>query len=438
MKHHDCEESFIMGLLFSRWRKKESLGEVLELLEKDIEALHSSQQRTENLRKKFIGSLILYSVLLYIVAALVCYFYDFPKSWKAKAVRSIPLLVFPILVYLLKRVLHYIFVQRISKNARRLEELKDKKRQVLEEVKEKETYKTAKDLLDKYDPNSEVVKVERKEKPSSTPARGVQSPSASMGTELRQRNILPKGESPEAPLQRTISEPSLAESPGQINQSEDRKNSNQTPVEPRKSSSLMNIPSNSSGAASPLSPGTPHRVVSPVPMPRPAQPILPRERTAMDKLVEYLVGDGPNNRYALICSQCCSHNGMALKEEFEYTAFRCCYCYHLNPAKKHRPTAPKLDYDTWTSPRQTSGQGTGMRHRKPTNSVQAMLEKTKVTQKGDEPSSVKEEDVLNGDDAAVENIAGKMQSEQKIDERDAETTNSSENNLQEKDCDQEN
>lgn len=65
-----------------------------------------------------------------------------------------------------------------------------------------------------------------------------------------------------------------------------------------------------------------------------------------------------------------------------------------------------------------------------------MLEKTNVTQKGDEPSSVKEEDVLNGDDAAVENIAGKMQSEQKIDERDAETTNSSENNVQEKDCDQ--
>ena len=34
--------------------------------------------------------------------------------------------------------------------------------------------------------------------------------------------------------------------------------------------------------------------------------------------MEYLVGDGPNNRYALICSQCHSHNGMALKEEFEY------------------------------------------------------------------------------------------------------------------------
>ena len=58
-------------------------------------------------------------------------------------------------------------------------------------------------------------------------------------------------------------------------------------------------------------------------------------------------------------------------------AFRCCYCYHLNPARKQRPTAPKLDYDTWTPPRQVSGvgAGAGVRHRKPTNSVQAMLEK---------------------------------------------------------------
>ena len=39
------------------------------------------------------------------------------------------------------------------------------------------------------------------------------------------------------------------------------------------------------GAASPLPPGTPRRVASPGPMPRPAQPILPRERTAMDKVI---------------------------------------------------------------------------------------------------------------------------------------------------------
>ena len=66
----------------------------------------------------------------------------------------------------------------------------------------------------------------------------------------------------------------------------------------------------------------------------------------MDKMVEYLVGDGPSNRYALICKQCQSHNGMALKEEFEYIAYRCCYCYHWNPARKERPVAPKLPAGT--------------------------------------------------------------------------------------------
>ena len=54
-------------------------------------------------------------------------------------------------------------------------------------------------------------------------------------------------------------------------------------------------------------------------------------------MVEYLVGDGPNNRYALICCKCHSHNGMCLRDEFEYMTFRCAYCYHMNPAHKSKP-----------------------------------------------------------------------------------------------------
>ena len=57
--------------------------------------------------------------------------------------------------------------------------------------------------------------------------------------------------------------------------------------------------------------GTPQGPVLP-------RPVLPRERGTMDRILEYLVGDGPQNRYALICRCCHSHNGMALKEEFEY------------------------------------------------------------------------------------------------------------------------
>lgn len=40
----------------------------------------------------------------------------------------------------------------------------------------------------------------------------------------------------------------------------------------------------SSGALSPMSQGVPRPPGSPVPIPKPAKPILPRERTAMDKV----------------------------------------------------------------------------------------------------------------------------------------------------------
>ena len=65
--------------------------------------------------------------------------------------------------------------------------------------------------------------------------------------ELRQRNVLPKVESPGAPLQQTISEPTLAESPSQSKQSGDSNKVNQQATEPRKSNSLMNISASSAG-----------------------------------------------------------------------------------------------------------------------------------------------------------------------------------------------
>ena len=55
-------------------------------------------------------------------------------------------------------------------------------------------------------------------------------------------------------------------------------------------------------------------------MPR---PVLPRERGVVDRFIEYLIGDGPSNRFALVCRRCESHNGMALKEEFPYLGEQC-------------------------------------------------------------------------------------------------------------------
>ncbi|MGH0126284.1 UNVERIFIED_CONTAM: hypothetical protein FKN15_027270 [Acipenser sinensis] len=142
----------------------------------------------------------------------------------------------------------------------KLEELKAQKKKILEEVMEKETYKTAKLILERFDPDS------KKKNETCKFYRAMQGYSARLIFKYR---LHPPG----PPLARAI---------------------------------------------------------------------LPRERGVMDRVVEFLVGDGPQNRYALVCQQCFSHNGMALKEEFEYVAFRCAYCYFLNPARKTRPQAPRL------------------------------------------------------------------------------------------------
>ena len=287
-----------MGAIFSRWRKKHSTLEVLNGLEKEIESLENVKRTNLERQKKIIGSLILYSVLLYIGTAVFFYFYQWQRDWKHRIVYLTPLLIFPVIVWLVKRFLHWYFVKRISKNELALEELKNKKKAILEEVMEKETYKKAKEILEKFDPDR-FKKLEDTSNAvqSQTPVVKETPQNASSG--LRQRKPLSTGPTP------LTGTPHLP--PGSLHQR------NQLNVQ-----------------------GTPRGP----PLPR---PILPRDRSSTERLMEYLVGDGPQNRYALICKGCHSHNGMALKEEFDFIAFRCCYCYYFNPARKQKPQAPRVE-----------------------------------------------------------------------------------------------
>lgn len=89
--------------------------------------------------------------------------------------------------------------------------------------------------------------------------------------------------------------------------------------------------------------------------PRTPFPILNQQhKGVLEKMVDYIIGDGPQNRFAMICKQCFGHNGMALEEEYEYMTFRCAYCNYLNPSKKSRPVGPKLPmYSTTPQPATT-------------------------------------------------------------------------------------
>ncbi|CAI5656030.1 endoplasmic reticulum junction formation protein lunapark-A [Oreochromis aureus] len=320
-----------MGAVVSRWRAKPSTVEILEGIDKDIQVLEEYSEKNQRQLKIWVGRLLLYSSLLYLITCVVVYFWYLPEQLMGRLILSLPFLIVPLLVWLLRKLLIKIFSRRTEKNNEKLEDLKAQKRKILEEVMETETYKNAKMILERFDPDCKKnIELE------STPVAPQITPKP--GQELRHRNVIPK--TPPVvvnPASEAAARPPLASRPTYPGRS-----SHSAPGGPPERS-LSAIAAQQSLMRKPVTPGTPVPGVGMHPPGPPlARPVIPRERGAMDRVIEYLVGDGPQNRYALICQQCLSHNGMALKEEFEYIAFRCAYCYFLNPARKTRPQAPKL------------------------------------------------------------------------------------------------
>ncbi|XP_038576462.1 endoplasmic reticulum junction formation protein lunapark-A [Micropterus salmoides] len=320
-----------MGAVISWWKAKPSTVEILEGIDKDIQILEEYSEKYQRQLKIWVGRLLLYSSLLYLITCIVVYFWYLPEQLMGRLILSLPFLIFPLLVWILRKMLIIIFSRRTEKNNDKLEDLKAQKRKILEEVMETETYKNAKMILERFDPDSN-----KKIELGSSPVGPQMTPKP--GQELRQRNVIPKTPTVVVnPASGAAARPPLSSGPTYPGRS-----SHSAPGGPPERT-LSAIAAQQGLMRKPVTPGTPVSGIGMHPPGPPlARPVLPRERGAMDRFIEYLVGDGPQNRCALICQQCLSHNGMALKEEFEYVAFRCAYCYFLNPARKIRPQAPRL------------------------------------------------------------------------------------------------
>ncbi|XP_063256548.1 endoplasmic reticulum junction formation protein lunapark isoform X2 [Prinia subflava] len=317
-----------MGALISRWRAKPSTVEVLEKIDKDIKRLEEFREKNQRLQKLWVGRLLLYSSLLYLITCLIVYLWCLPDEWTARLTMTLPFFAFPLIIWCIRTLLIFFFSKRTERNNDALEDLKSQKKKILEEVMEKETYKTAKLILERFDPGSSAKETE-------LPSAGT-SATPRPGQEIRQRTAAQRNAStpPATPKQGSPKSP-LAASPNLQRETPAPSGLPERAAGPSLQSSVL--------PRRPASPATsvPGMGLHP-PGPPLARPVLPRERGVVDRVIEYLVGDGPQNRYALICQQCFSHNGMALKEEFEYIAFRCAYCFFLNPARKTRPQAPRL------------------------------------------------------------------------------------------------
>ncbi|XP_044531431.1 endoplasmic reticulum junction formation protein lunapark-like [Gracilinanus agilis] len=181
-----------MGGLFSLWRAKPSAVEVLENIDKEIQALEEFREKNQRLQKLWVGRLIPYSSILYLFTCLVVYSWYLPEEFTARLTMTLPFFAFLLIIWTIRTVLIFFFSKRRERNNEALDDLKSQKKKVLEEVMEKETYKTAKLILERFDPDSRKAK-------ELQPISLGEAATAGPGQEIRQRTMAHRNLSPSTP-----------------------------------------------------------------------------------------------------------------------------------------------------------------------------------------------------------------------------------------------
>nr|KAF6495645.1 lunapark, ER junction formation factor [Rousettus aegyptiacus] len=196
-----------MGGVFSRWRTKPSTVEVLENIDKEIQALEEFREKNQRLQKLWVGRLILYSSILYLFTCLIVYLWYLPDEFIARLAMTLPFFAFPLIIWSIRTVLIFFFSKRTERNNEALDDLKSQKKKILEEVMEKETYKTAKLILERFDPES------KKAKEFEPPSAGA-AVTARPGQEIRQRTAAQRNLSPTPASSSQGPPPQVPVSPG--------------------------------------------------------------------------------------------------------------------------------------------------------------------------------------------------------------------------------
>jgi len=295
-----------MGAVSSIW-KKETVEQALERLEKRITKLEYRQRTSYLSRKKAVSALLLYSIIVEVVIAVWYYLHKKPEVLFEKLIHASPLLLFPILAFLLKHGITFYYYRRIISDEASLVKLRAALKTKLDERKKATDFDATQKLLSKYEKLVDSKEVNGRDSPGKK-----ERPSTSQNkanTSADNSNTTPsKLQSPPS---------SLRHRPAQ--QTNDEQQQLPSPVQQQ-----------SKQVQSPSQQNTP-----------PLQAAGNQKAGWVNRLVDYLVGTGPQYGFALICEKCSSHNGLAHPSEPGSITFRCRTCNHLNECSpQQQPQAP--------------------------------------------------------------------------------------------------
>ncbi|GAU91796.1 hypothetical protein RvY_03986 [Ramazzottius varieornatus] len=283
-----------MGAILSRKKKEdETTVQKLEKIEGQIKSLEEHIQADRQREKKIWASFLFTTGFLYVSVAGILHLFVLKRETYLDYAKLGALWIFPVvLIYSLQRWIPWYFNRGIQERREKLRRLREEKKRLLDDVREKEPYNKAKTILEKYEgPQASLAK------PTAAPRNTSAHPRASL------------------PASSITVQPSYQK----------------FPVYNPQPTGLM-------AQTSPSFIGIMHQ--------RPPQPQFPmgrppqmRERGTIDRVLDFIVKDGPENRMALICRLCGAHNGLCLLDEYDFTGFRCFECGGVNQPRKSRPAS---------------------------------------------------------------------------------------------------
>lgn len=282
-----------MGVILSRFRSQsdDNYEKILSELDDDI---GRAEVRLREIRIRERSALIIwivYSMLAY-VAYVAGYWYFVYMSIEEEGwdfMKIAPVFTGPFFIVIGYRFLALWYKRKETTEISQLEHLRAKQKLKVEELKKKTGYYTTKTLLDRYDSSKGQINQQ------NVPVRPVQS----INPSLRQRNV-PNPQVPEI---------------------------NGINGDSRSNNIELNIGGNAPRPNS-YDPNSPNS-------------ITPLQRRWYDKLVDVIVGDD-EQKYALICQNCFTWNGLAHPADFEDVQYYCKKCNHFNPSRRSQRNETSL------------------------------------------------------------------------------------------------
>ncbi|XP_015080152.1 uncharacterized protein At2g24330-like [Solanum pennellii] len=316
------------GLLSRMWNSlfgshKDDFEKRLQHISKEEAAVIARTVKRSHSWRRMSRHLIILSVLFEVIAMAYAIMTtrSLELNWKMRALRVLPMFLLPGLSFFTYSTLRSFTRMKEQRDQKTLERLRAERQAKIDELKEKTNFYITQQLIQRYDPD-----------PASKAAAATVLASK-LGADTGLKVYLGDESKFNAPAG-TSNDVEIQQSAGLRNRKQARSGSAGSAVlDHREGEMLHDLQLEGSSMNQ-------HQQMI-------VEHYNPTSVSTQDggwlaRIAALLVGEDPTQSYALICSNCHMHNGLARKEELPYITYYCPHCNALNGPKQLADGASSL------------------------------------------------------------------------------------------------